>query len=94
MNEKNRAIANQMPPANKSSAFGRRRFVKGVGVLAVGFSTRMPGLSALLRAAQEKGLAPDYPTFDLKSVDSFVEIHGDGAVLIKIGKVKHRPPGP
>ena len=89
MNEKDTAIATQMPPANRSSAFGRRHFVKGVGVLAVGFSTRMAGLSAVLRAAQEKGVAPDYPTFDLKSVDSFVEIHGDGAVLIKIGKVNN-----
>ena len=89
MNEKETAIATQMPPANKSSAFGRRHFVKGVGVLVVGFSTRMAGLSALLKAAQEKGVAPDYPTFDLKSVDSFVEIHGDGAVVVKIGKVNN-----
>ena len=89
MKDKSGTIATQVTPESKAATFGRRRFVKGVGVLAVGFSTRMPGLSALLRAAQEKGLAPDYPTFDLKSVDSFVEIHGDGAVVIKIGKVNN-----
>ena len=89
MREKSATIAKQMPHESKAAMFGRRHFVQGVGVLAVGFSTRMQGLSALLRAAQEKGLAPDYPTFDLKSVDSFVEIHGDGAVLIKIGKVNN-----
>ena len=49
----------------------------------------MAGLSALVKAAQEKSVAPDYPTFDLKSVDSFVEIHGDGNVLVKIGKVNN-----
>ena len=29
------------------------------------------------------------PTFDLKAVDSFIEIHGDGTVLVKIGKINN-----
>ena len=81
---KNDAVLN----TNEQERFSRRRFVQGVGVLVVGFSTRLPYLDALARAAQT-GITPDYPTFDLKAVDSFIEIHGDGKVLIKIGKVNN-----
>jgi CO/xanthine dehydrogenase Mo-binding subunit len=87
LRQKNATTAKETLPREKH-AFSRRHFVKGVGVLVVGFSTRMPGLNALARAAQES-LAPEYPTFDLKAVDSFIEIHGDGKVLIKIGKVNN-----
>jgi nicotinate dehydrogenase subunit B len=83
--EKNATIPEDMP---REKGFSRRHFVQGVGVLVVGFSTRIPGLNALLRAAQE-GRIPDYPKFDLKAVDSFVEIRGNGTVLIKIGKVNN-----
>jgi len=87
LKQKDATIAEETLPREKH-VFSRRHFVKGVGVLVVGFSTRMPGLNALARAAQES-LAPEYPTFDLKAVDSFIEIHGDGKVLIKIGKVNN-----
>jgi len=89
MKEKSAAIADETPGRKKQETFSRRRFVQGVGVLAVGFSTRLPTLDALARAAAQGTTVPDYPTFDLKAVDSFVEIHGDGKVLIKIGKVNN-----
>ena len=73
---------------NDRRALSRRQFVQGLGMLVVGFSTRIPTLDALARAAQ-LGIVPDYPTFDLKAVDSFIEIHGDGNVLIKIGKINN-----
>ena len=76
------------PASKKGGTLSRRRFVQGVGVLVVGFSTRLPTLDGLARAAQV-GIVPDYPTFDLKAVDSFIEIHGDGNVLIKIGKINN-----
>src|ERR1700675_3865785 len=78
-----------MTPSKSQGTFSRRRFVQGAGMLVVGFSTRLPYLDALARAAQQGSLIPDYPTFDLKAGDSFVEIHGDGKVLIKIGKVNN-----
>lgn len=70
-------------------AFSRRQFIQGTGVLVVGFSTALIApWEALARAAQGV-VVPDYPKYELTAVDSFVEIHGDGTVLIKIGKINN-----
>ena len=67
----------------------RRKFLKGSGVLVVGFSTAgMQSIEVLARAAQGNPVR-DYPKFPLDAVDSFVEIHGDGTVLVKIGKINN-----
>lgn len=82
------AVSSVGTPSQNHGVLNRRQFVQGLGMLVVGFSTRIPTLDALARAAQS-GIVPDYPTFDLKAVDSFIEVHGDGNVLIKIGKINN-----
>jgi nicotinate dehydrogenase subunit B len=70
-------------------AFTRRQFLQGTGVLVVGFSSAgIAPWEAIARAAQGV-VVPDYPKFDLNAVDSFLEIHGDGTVLVKIGKINN-----
>ena len=66
-------------------AFTRRQFLKTSGVLVVGFS--IAPWEKLAAAVQ--GPLPDYPEFDLAAVDSFLEVHADGSVLIKIGKINN-----
>ena len=88
MAEKNSKIADKKPVHNKYGTLNRRQFMKGTGVLVVGFSTRILGVEEFARAAQGS-VVPDYPTYELSSVDSFVEIHGDGTVRIKIGKINN-----
>ena len=68
----------------------RRQFLQGTGMLVVGFSIA-PVLSELAsaRAAQGRIVVPDYPTYDINSVDSFLEIHANGTVLVKIGKINN-----
>ena len=78
-----------MRTQKSSTILSRRNFLKGSGVLIVGFSTAgMLPVEVLARAAQGNPVR-DYPKFPLDSVDSFVEIHGDGSVLIKIGKINN-----
>src|SRR5690349_1712593 len=78
-----------MRTKENSTSLNRRNFLKGSGVLIVGFSTAgMLPIEVLARAAQGNPVR-DYPKFPLDSVDSFVEIHGDGNVLIKIGKINN-----
>ncbi len=74
--------------ADDRHTFTRRDFIKGTGVLVVGFTTTRMLHRDSVEAAQG-GIAPDYPTYDLASVDSFLEIHGDGSVLVKIGKINN-----
>ena len=68
----------------------RRQFLQGTGMLVVGFSIA-PVLSELAsaRAAQGRIVVPDYPTYDINGVDSFLEIHANGTVLVKIGKINN-----
>jgi nicotinate dehydrogenase subunit B len=79
--------------ATEKKQFTRRDFLRGSGMLVVGFSiaptARLLSKQAAAQDAQQPIVAPDYPTFDLAEVDSFVEIHGDGTVLIKIGKINN-----
>ena len=67
----------------------RRRFIQGTGVLVVGFSCPWVAPWDALAQAAQGVVVPDYPKYDLNAVDSFVEIHGDGNVLIKIGKINN-----
>ena len=63
--------------------FSRRRFLKGTGMLVVGFSiARIAPWEAIASAAQGVVVA-DYPEFDLTAVDSFLEIHADEASAMK-----------
>ena len=81
--------ADEVAGKEKRGTFSRRQFIQGTGVLVVGFSSAcIAPWEALARAAQGVA-APDYPTYDLTAVDSFLEIHGDGTVLVKIGKINN-----
>jgi nicotinate dehydrogenase subunit B len=89
MHEKNTMSASETP---LEAAVSRRQFLQGSGVLVVGFSiAQFFSLSemASARAAQGRIVVPDYPTYNIAAVDSFLEIHGDGSVLVKIGKVNN-----
>jgi len=78
-----------MDRKNSSINLSRRRFLQGTGVLVVGFSTAgMLPVEVLARAAQGNSVR-DYPKFPLDAVDSFVEIHADGTVRIKSGKINN-----
>ena len=58
-------------------------------MLVVGFSTARSFAEIAFAKAAQGELIPDYPTYDLNAVDSFIEIHGNGTVLIKIGKINN-----
>src|SRR4051812_49299236 len=74
---------------DKKTAVTRRNFLKGTGLLVVGFSTTgMLPIEVLARAAQGNPVR-DYPKFPLDAVDSFIEVHGDGSILVKIGKINN-----
>jgi nicotinate dehydrogenase subunit B len=78
-----------MKNPNTDGAISRRQFLKTTGVLIVGFSADHAfALQTAARAAQGS-VVPDYPTYDLNAVDSFIEVHGNGAVIIKIGKINN-----
>ncbi len=65
----------------RSGALSRRKFLHGTGVLVVAF-TVAPMFEDLAAARVADGrTVPDYPTYDLNAVDSFLEIHGNGTVL-------------
>src|ERR1044071_6483875 len=76
----------KMTDEQQRGAFARRQFLKASGVLVVGFSIAP---WEKLAAAAEGVTFADYPEFDLADVDSFLEVHGDGSVLIKIGKINN-----
>ena len=89
METKNPNDAEVLTAGKKRGTFSRRQFIQGTGVLVVGFSiARIAPWEAAAMAAQGVA-APDYPTYDLNAVDSFLEIHGDGEVLVKIGKINN-----
>src|ERR1041384_6975848 len=78
----------KMSAQRQRGAFTRRQFLKASGVLVVGFSTAAIARWEKLAVAAQ-GPLPDYPEFDLAAVDSFLEVHADGSVLIKIGKINN-----
>lgn len=89
MEEKMAINSVEAPAKEKNIIFSRRGFIAGTGVLVVGFATPwVTPWEALVRAAQGAAV-PDYPTYDLTAVDSFIEVHGDGSVLVKIGKINN-----
>jgi nicotinate dehydrogenase subunit B len=79
----------KMTDEQQRGAFTRRQFLKGSGVLVVGFSTAAIAPWEKLAAAAQGVAVADYPEFDLAAVDSFLEVHADGFVLIKIGKINN-----
>ena len=78
----------KMTDEQQRGAFTRRQFLKGSGVLVVGFSTAAIAPWEKLAAAAQGVAVADYPEFDLAAVDSFLEVHA-GFVLIKIGKINN-----
>ena len=70
-------------------AVSRRQFLQGTGVLVVAFSVAPMFKDLAAARAAEGRTVPDYPTYDLNAVDSFVEVHGNGTILVKIGKVNN-----
>ena len=66
----------------------RRKFLKGSGILVVGFSTAgMQSIEVLARAAQGNPVR-DYPKFPLDAVDSFVESRvTEGGLRRSVGAV-------
>src|ERR1051325_7644780 len=93
MKDQNAVLPRKTTDTRQPHPVSRRQFLKGSGMLVVGFSiaptARLLSRQAYAQAAQQPIVAPDFPTFDLAAVDSFVEIHGDGKVLIKIGKINN-----
>ena len=79
----------KMTDEQQRGAFTRRQFLKGSGVLVVGFSTAAIAPWEKLAAAAQGVAVADYPEFDLAAVDSFLEVHANGFVLIKIGKINN-----
>jgi nicotinate dehydrogenase subunit B len=67
----------------------RREFLQNVGVLVVGFSAAPAAAVEAVASAAQGYVIPDYPKYDLNAVDSFIEIHGDGKILVKIGKTNN-----
>ena len=67
----------------------RREFLQNVGVLVVGFSAAPEVAAEALASAAQGYVIPDYPKYDLNAVDSFIEVHGDGKILVKIGKTNN-----
>ena len=67
----------------------RREFLQGTGVLVVGFSVAPMFIEVAAARAAQGRIAPDYPTYDLNAVDSYLEIHGNGTILVKIGKINN-----
>ena len=70
-------------------AVSRRQFLQGTGVLVVAFSVAPIFLEVAAARAAQGRIAPDYPTYDLNAVDSYLEIHGNGTILVKIGKINN-----
>jgi len=75
--------------SRKSGEVSRRQFLKHTGVMIVGFSTAPSFAERAFALAAQGQPIPDYPTYELNAVDSFIEIHGDGRVLVKIGKINN-----
>lgn len=73
----------------EKSGLSRRQFLKYSGVMVVGFSTAPSFAERAYALAAQGQPIPDYPTFELTAVDSFIEIHGDGTALVKIGKINN-----
>src|SRR5262245_47952034 len=73
----------------KQGKLNRRQFFQGTGALIVGFSAT--GMSAVETFAGEPQgkVIPDYPAYDLTAVDSFIEVHSDGKVLVNVGKINN-----
>ena len=67
----------------------RREFLQNVGVLVVGFSAAPTAAVEAMASTAQGYVIPDYPKYDLNAVDSFIEIHGDGRILVKIGKTNN-----
>jgi nicotinate dehydrogenase subunit B len=67
--------------------FSRSSFVKGGGAMIVGFSMVGAGLGAKAAKAAEDPYASGGP-FDQISVDSWITIHADNTVSLKMGKVE------
>src|SRR5438128_3961902 len=67
----------------------RRQFFQGTGALIVGFSATGMGAVEAFSGAAQGTVVPDYPTIDLTAVDSFIEVHSDGKVLVNIGKTNN-----
>jgi CO/xanthine dehydrogenase Mo-binding subunit len=65
----------------------RRQFFQGTGALIVGFSAT--GSVEAFSGAAQGTVIPDYPAIDLTAVDSFIEVHSDGKVLVNIGKTNN-----
>src|SRR6476659_8462982 len=76
----------KMTDEQQRGAFTRRQFLKGSGVLIVGFSTAAIAPWEKLAAAAQGVAAADYPEFDLAAVDSFLEVHAGGFVLSRLAR--------
>ena len=68
--------------------FSRKSFVKGGGVMIVGFSMVGAGLGAkAAKAAGEDPYASNGP-YDLQQIDSWLAVNADNTVTLKPGKVE------
>jgi CO/xanthine dehydrogenase Mo-binding subunit len=65
--------------------FSRTTFLKGGGMLVVGFS--LAGAGAQLAKAADSPFASNAP-YDPKAIDSFIAIHSDNTATLKSGRVE------
>jgi nicotinate dehydrogenase subunit B len=65
----------------------RKSFFKGTGMLVIGLSTSGTLAGSALAKSSKSSATPVYPTLDLGQLDSFLEVHGDGRVVGKAGKI-------
>jgi CO/xanthine dehydrogenase Mo-binding subunit len=73
----------------KQGKLNRRQFFQGTGALIVGFSATGISPVETLAGEPQGRFIPDYPAYDLTAVDSFIEVHSDGKVLVNIGKINN-----
>ena len=68
--------------------FSRKRFIQGGGALVVGFTILSAGVGAkAAKAAGGDPFASDGP-YDPQQLDSWLVVHGDNTVSVKLGKVE------
>lgn len=68
--------------------FSRKTFLKGGGVLVVGFSMAGPLLAPGKARAAGSSPYDSYGPFDPEQIDSWLIIHGDNTASVKLGKVE------
>src|SRR5262249_57563290 len=84
----------KMTDEQQRGAFTRRQFLKGSGVLVVGFSTAAIAPWEKLAAAAQGVAVAGFSQFHLAPRGSFLQVPADGFVLLKICTIHNTPRPP